>query len=165
MAEDWKRRSWPDVSGGAGAGGNGGATYRLEVLGDLTNKTLEGQLADEELGRLLVATDLTESDGTRLVAVGLLDATGRGGGLAGGLGSKLLTRGLATGGLACGIVLAWCCDARRGPGWRGETAAAADKATAHRQCEGCGETAGTGKKDLRAVCLVRAMANDGDDDS
>ena len=49
---------------GCWAGGNGGATYRLEVLGDLTNKTLEGQLADEELGRLLVATDLTESDGT-----------------------------------------------------------------------------------------------------
>lgn len=76
-------------------------TYRLEVLSDLTDKTLEGQLADEELGRLLVATDLTESDGTRLVAVGLLDTTGRGGGLAGGLGSELLTRGLATSGLAC----------------------------------------------------------------
>ena len=38
-------------------------TY-LEVLSDLTNETLEGELADEELGRLLVATDLTESDGT-----------------------------------------------------------------------------------------------------
>ena len=52
------------------------AEIRLEVLGDLTNKTLEGQLADEELGGLLVATDLTESDGTRLVAVRLLDTTG-----------------------------------------------------------------------------------------
>ena len=40
------------------------AEVRLEVLGDLTNQTLEGELADEELGRLLVATDLTESDGT-----------------------------------------------------------------------------------------------------
>lgn len=78
-------------------------TYRLEVLGDLTNKTLEGQLADEELGGLLVATDLTESDGTRLVAVRLLDTTGRRGRLAGGLGSKLLTGGLATSGLACGV--------------------------------------------------------------
>lgn len=36
----------------------------LEVLGDLTNQTLERQLADQELSRLLVATDLTESDGT-----------------------------------------------------------------------------------------------------
>jgi histone H3 len=52
------------------------AKIRLEVLGDLTNKTLEGQLADEKLGGLLVATDLTESDGTRLVAVRLLDTTG-----------------------------------------------------------------------------------------
>ena len=52
------------------------AEVRLEVLGDLTNQTLEGELADEELGRLLVATDLTESDGTGLVAVRLLDTTG-----------------------------------------------------------------------------------------
>jgi hypothetical protein len=40
------------------------AEVGLEVLSDLTDKTLEGQLADEELSRLLVATDLTESDGT-----------------------------------------------------------------------------------------------------
>lgn len=73
---------------------------RLEVLGDLTHKTLEGQLADEELGRLLVATDLTESDGTGLVAVGLLHTTGGRGGLAGSLGGKLLAGGLATSGLA-----------------------------------------------------------------
>ena len=40
------------------------AEVALEVLRDLTDETLEGELADEELGRLLVATDLTESDGT-----------------------------------------------------------------------------------------------------
>lgn len=40
------------------------AEVGLEVLRDLTDETLEGELADEELGRLLVATDLTESDGT-----------------------------------------------------------------------------------------------------
>jgi hypothetical protein len=79
---------------------------RLEVLGNLTDKTLEGQLADEELGRLLVATNLTESDGTRLVAVRLLDTTGRGCGLASGLGGELLTGSLAASGLACeGLVL------------------------------------------------------------
>lgn len=44
----------------------------LEVLRDLTHKTLEGKLADEQLRRLLVATNLTQSDRTRLVAVGLL---------------------------------------------------------------------------------------------
>jgi hypothetical protein len=73
------------------------AKVRLEVLGDLANQTLEGKLSDEELGGFLVATDLTESDGTRLVSVGLLDTSGRRGRLAGSLGSKLLTRGLATG--------------------------------------------------------------------
>ena len=80
------------------------AEIGLEVLGNLTDKTLEGQLADEELSRLLVATDLTESDGTRLVAVRLLDTTGRWCGLAGGLGGKLLTRSLATSGLAGGLL-------------------------------------------------------------
>lgn len=80
------------------------AEVGLEVLSDLTNKSLEGKLADEKLGGLLVATNLTESDGTGLVAVRLLDTTGRGGGLASSLGSKLLTGGLATSGLACIVV-------------------------------------------------------------
>ena len=48
----------------------------LEVLGDLTDQTLEGQLADQELGRLLVTTDLTEGDGSGPVPVGLLHASG-----------------------------------------------------------------------------------------
>ncbi len=47
----------------------------LEVLGDLTDQTLEGELADEEFGRLLVTPDLTEGDGARTITVGLLDAT------------------------------------------------------------------------------------------
>ena len=76
------------------------AEVRLEVLGDLTNKALEGQLANEKLGGLLVTTNLTESDGSRLVAVRLLDTTSRRCGLASSLGGELLTRGLATGGLA-----------------------------------------------------------------
>lgn len=48
-------------------GADGGALeaeVRLEVLSNLTDKALEGQLADEELSGLLVTTDLTESDGT-----------------------------------------------------------------------------------------------------
>jgi hypothetical protein len=89
-------------------GGGLEAEIRLEVLGDLTDKTLEGQLADEKLGGLLVATDLTKSDGTRLVAVGLLDTTGRGGGLAGSLGSELLAGSLATSGLTCGLLVTCC---------------------------------------------------------
>ena len=69
-------------------------------MGVGTYETLEGELADEELGRLLVATNFTESDRTGPVPVRLLDTTGRGGGLASGLGGELLTGGLASGGLA-----------------------------------------------------------------
>lgn len=77
-----------------------------------TYETLEGELPDEELGRLLVATNLTESDGTGLVAVRLLDTTGRGGRLASGLGGELLAGSLATGGLASGLLGASHCDCR-----------------------------------------------------
>ena len=45
-------------------GGRLEAEIGLEVLGDLTDETLEGELSDEELSRLLVATNLTQSDGT-----------------------------------------------------------------------------------------------------
>lgn len=69
----------------------------LEVLGNLTDETLEGELSDEKLSRLLVATNLTESDGTGLVSVRLLHTTSGGGRLASGLGGKLLAGGLATG--------------------------------------------------------------------
>jgi len=40
------------------------AEVRLEVLGDFTDQALEGELADQKLGGLLVATDFTQSDGT-----------------------------------------------------------------------------------------------------
>lgn len=46
----------------------------------------------------MVTTNLTESDGSWLVSVGLLDTSGRWCRLAGSLGSKLLTWGLATSG-------------------------------------------------------------------
>ena len=75
-------------------GGGLEAEVGLEVLGDFTDKTLEWQLADEELSRLLVATDFSESDGTRLIPMRLLDTTGGWGSLAGSLGSELLTRSL-----------------------------------------------------------------------
>ena len=72
----------------------------LEVLGDFTDQTLEGQLADEEFSALLVATDFTEGHGTGPVPVGLLDASCGRGGLASSLGGELLAWGFATGGLA-----------------------------------------------------------------
>lgn len=45
-------------------GGRLEAEVGLEVLSDFTDQTLEGQLADQELGRFLVATDFSQSDGT-----------------------------------------------------------------------------------------------------
>jgi hypothetical protein len=74
------------------------AEIGLEVLSNFANQALEGELADEELCGLLVFTNLTKSHGTRAITMGLLHATGGGGGLASGcrrirgkykLGSKL----------------------------------------------------------------------------
>ena len=67
------------------------AEIGLEVLGDLTDKSLEGQLADQKLGGLLVATDLTKGNGARSVSVWLLDTTGGWGTLTSGLGSQLFS--------------------------------------------------------------------------
>lgn len=49
----------------------------LEVLGNLTNKTLEGQLANQQLRRLLVSTNFTKSHRSRTESVRLLHTTGR----------------------------------------------------------------------------------------
>lgn len=50
----------------------------LEILRDLTDETLEGELSDEELGGLLVPPDLTKGDSARAETVRLLHATCRG---------------------------------------------------------------------------------------
>jgi hypothetical protein len=85
------------------------AEVGLVVLSNLTHQALEWQLADQQLSALLVATNLTESDGTRSETMGLLDASGRGTSrrrcrLARGLAGDLLAWGLATGGLAGGLL-------------------------------------------------------------
>ena len=56
----------------------------LEVLGNLTNQALEWQLADQKLGGLLVLSDLTKSDSSWSVAMGLLHSSGCWSGLASG---------------------------------------------------------------------------------
>ena len=76
----------------------------LEILGDLTDKTLEGQLADEKVGGLLVPSDLTKGDGSGSVTVGLLDSSGGGGRLTSCLGGELLSGSLSSGGLAGGLL-------------------------------------------------------------
>jgi len=48
---------------------------RLEVLSDLTDKSLEGQLPDQEFRRLLVPADLSQGHGTRAEPVRLLHTT------------------------------------------------------------------------------------------
>ena len=88
-------------------GHDGGALesqISLEVLGDLTDQTLEGQLADQELGGFLVTTDLTESDGSGPVAMGLLHSPGGWGALPGGLGGQLLTGSFPTCRLASSLL-------------------------------------------------------------
>jgi hypothetical protein len=80
------------------------AQVGLEVLRDFTHQTLEGQLADQQLSALLVATDLAEGDRAGTVAMGLLDAAGGGRRLAGGLGGELLAGRLASGGFAGGLL-------------------------------------------------------------
>ena len=99
-AEDWKRRSVYrkrfSVSTPRRKYSKQVNKTNLEVLRNFTDKPLEGQLADEELGRLLVPTDLAERDGTGAETVRLLYTAGRGGrGLARRLGSELLTGRLA----------------------------------------------------------------------
>lgn len=51
-------------------GGRLEAQVGLEVLGDFTDEALEGELADEQLGGFLVATDFTQSDGSYLLLAG-----------------------------------------------------------------------------------------------
>lgn len=80
------------------------AQIGLEVLGDLTDQTLERQLADEQLGGLLVATDLTQSDRSWAITMRLLDSTGGRGALASGLGGQLLARSLTSGRLTRGLL-------------------------------------------------------------
>ena len=61
----------------------------LEILGNLTNKPLEGELANEELSGLLVATDFAKSDSSGSVAMRLLHSSGGRRTFASSLGGEL----------------------------------------------------------------------------
>ena len=76
----------------------------LEVLSNLTDQALEGQLADQQLSRLLVATDLTQSHGSGAITMGLLHSSGGRGTLAGSLSGQLLARSLSSGRLTGGLL-------------------------------------------------------------
>jgi hypothetical protein len=71
-ADDWKLGSVCIDIIGEGSGQKRDWTY-LEILCDLMNETSEGEFPDKELSRLLVATNFTKSDCSRVEAMGLLD--------------------------------------------------------------------------------------------
>ncbi len=85
----------------------------LEVLGNFSDQALERQLADQELSRFLVATDLTKSDGTGAVTMGFLDSTSGRGTLTSSLGGQLFTGRLATCGFTSGLLSTSHFDKRR----------------------------------------------------
>lgn len=47
----------------------------LEILGDFSHQSLERQLSDQQFGGLLESSDFSQSDGTWLISVRLLDTT------------------------------------------------------------------------------------------
>jgi len=72
----------------------------FEVLRNFFHETSDWFLWDEQFCGLLIAEDLAESNGSRAVAMRLLDSAGGRGGLAGSLGGELLARCLSSGALA-----------------------------------------------------------------
>ena len=64
------------------------AQVGLEVLGDLSDQSLERKLSQQELGRLLVTSDLTKSNSSWAESVWLLDTTCSSATLAGSLGGN-----------------------------------------------------------------------------
>ena len=76
-ADDWKRRSvFKRVSNSIPLEVT--PKTHFEVLSDFTNETLEGKLADKKFGRLLVATNFTESNSSGAEAMRLLHTTSNG---------------------------------------------------------------------------------------
>ena len=80
------------------------AEVRLVLLGDFAHQTLEGQTADQEFRRLLVAADLTKCNGAWAEAMRLLHAASSGGRFTRGFGRKLLAGSFTTGGFARGLL-------------------------------------------------------------
>ena len=95
-------------------GGTLESQLSLEVLCNFADKPLEGQLSDQQFGALLVATDLTQSNSSRPVPMGFLDAASSRRALAGRLGSQLLPGGFSTGTLSCRLLSASHDDTRLG---------------------------------------------------
>lgn len=76
----------------------------LEILSNFTHQSLEGQLTDEQLGRLLVTTDLTKSHSTGTITMGLLYTTGGWCRFTGCLGGQLLAWSFTSSGFTSGLL-------------------------------------------------------------
>ena len=82
----------------------------LEVLGDFSHQSLEGQFPDEELSALLVTPDLSQSDGSWPVTVRFLHTSCSRGRFPGCLGGQLLPGSLSSGGFTGGLLGTSHCD-------------------------------------------------------
>merc|ERR1712001_450385 len=72
-------------------GTNGGALepeISFKVLSNFSHKTLEGQLADQQLSRFLVTTNFTKGNSTRTITMGFLDTSSGRGRFTGSLGGQ-----------------------------------------------------------------------------
>jgi hypothetical protein len=70
--------------------------HTLEILRDFTHETLEGQLADEQVSRLLILANLSQCDSSRPEAMRLLHTTS--GGLQGETMSRRVKQRVIAGG-------------------------------------------------------------------
>jgi len=75
----------------------------LEVLGDFSDQALKRQLADQEFGRFLVFSNLSQRYGTRSISVRFLDTASRRSGFARSFSRELLSRGFTTGGFTSSL--------------------------------------------------------------
>ena len=76
----------------------------LEVLGNFSDQTLEWQLSDEKLSRLLVSSDLSEGHSSWPVSVGLLDSSSGWSRFSCSLGGQLLSWSLSSSGFSCSLL-------------------------------------------------------------
>src|ERR1700678_3247976 len=87
----------------------------FEILGDLTDQTLERQFADQQFSALLVTTDFTEGDGSRTVTMWFLHSAGSRCALTCGFGGQLFPGSLSSGGFTCCLLgtCHGCCSSGR----------------------------------------------------
>ena len=74
----------------------------LEVVGNVSDESLEWKFSNEELGRFLILSDVSKGNSSWSESVCSLDTTWGLGGL--GLGGHGLLWGLSCGGFSCGML-------------------------------------------------------------